>query len=127
VRNTRQRDAIRSALARADRPLSPQEIHEAAGAAIPRLGIATVYRTIRALQGDGEILPVHLPAEAPRYELSGKGHHHHFHCRRCGKVFEMHGCLEAVNGLAPEGFRVEGHELTLYGRCRACGRGAPGS
>jgi hypothetical protein len=47
-RNTRQRSAIRDAIAQAERPLLPQEVLDAAQRAVPGLGIATVYRPARA-------------------------------------------------------------------------------
>ena len=46
-RNTRQRSAIRDVIARAERPLLPQEVLDAAQTLVPGLGIATVYRNIR--------------------------------------------------------------------------------
>jgi Fur family ferric uptake transcriptional regulator len=54
-RNTRQRSAIRDAIAVADRPLLPQEVLDAAQPASPGLGIATVYRNLKALLDEGEV------------------------------------------------------------------------
>lgn len=119
-RNTRQRQAIKSVIERADRPLSPQEIHEAAAREAEGLGLATVYRTIKGLVEAGELTPVDVPGEPPRYEPGGKDHHHHFHCTRCGRVFEVEDCPGRLRDLAPPGFRVEGHHLTLYGVCAEC-------
>ena len=59
---------------------------------VPRLGLATVYRNIKILCDEGFLREVRIPGEAPRYELEGKGHHHHFYCFRCGRVFEIEGC-----------------------------------
>jgi Fur family ferric uptake transcriptional regulator len=84
------------------------------------LGIATVYRNIKILLDEGWLAPVALPGEVTHYELAGKEHHHHFHCRACGKVFELNACLPNVQQLAPAGFSVQGHELLLYGACREC-------
>lgn len=119
-RQTRQRDAIRSALAEAGRPLGPQEILAAARAAHPRLGIATVYRTLKALLAEGWLRVVELPGAAARYEVAGKGHHHHFHCRACDGVFEVEACPDGIRALLPGGFRLEAHEIILYGRCAGC-------
>lgn len=119
-RRTRQREAIRRALAVADRPLSPQEITDLARREVPALGIATVYRNLKALLAEGELRAVELPGKPDRYEPAGKGHHHHFHCRRCDGVFEVAGCPSGVKALAPRGFRTEGHDLTLYGVCAGC-------
>ena len=84
------------------------------------LGIATVYRTIRTLLEEAWLAPVDLPGEASRYEVSGKEHHHHFHCQACGQIFELQGCVDGFRQLLPRGFRVTGHQLLLYGECRAC-------
>jgi Fur family ferric uptake transcriptional regulator len=123
-RNTRQRSAILDAIARADRPLLPQEVLEAAQHVVPGLGIATVYRNLKLLSQEGEVKAVNLPGENPRFELAGHQHHHHFQCRRCQKVFDVHACPGDLGRLAPPGFTVEDHDLTLYGRCRECSASA---
>jgi Fur family ferric uptake transcriptional regulator len=119
-RNTRQRSAIRDAIAQADRPLLPQEVLASAQRQAPGLGIATVYRALKGLVEDGELQTVTLPGENPRYELIGQHHHHHFQCRHCQRVFDVHACPGDLSRLAPTGFTVEDHDLTLYGRCAEC-------
>ncbi len=122
-RSTRQRDAIRAALEEAGRPLLPGEILAAAQRDVPALGQATVYRNLKQLAEAGEIQPVELPGEPPRFELAGHRHHHHFRCNGCRRVFDVHACPGDMQKLAPPGFTVEGHELTLYGICSDCQRG----
>ena len=119
-RNTRQRSAIRDAIAQAERPLLPQEVLDAAQQAVPGLGISTVYRNLKALTEEGELQAVTLPGENPRFELVGHQHHHHFQCRQCQRVFDVHACPGDLSRLAPSGFTVEDHDLTLYGRCKDC-------
>ena len=119
-RNTRQRSAIREVIVLADRPLLPQEVLDAAQQHTPGLGIATVYRSLKALVEEGELQPVNLPGENPRYELVGHAHHHHFQCRKCLRVFDVHACPGDLSALAPAGFSVESHDLTLYGLCSDC-------
>ena len=77
-RKTMQRDVVLQVLTEAGRPLSPQEIFDAAKAEVPSLGIATVYRNIKTLLENGTLQPVELPGAAQRYEIAGKHHHHHF-------------------------------------------------
>ena len=96
------------------------EVLEAAKDEVPSMGIATVYRTIKTLLDEGEIKGVDVPGEAPRYEIAHLGHHHHFHCRACDKVFEVEGCPADIQKLAPNGFVMEGHEVMLFGRCVTC-------
>jgi Fur family ferric uptake transcriptional regulator len=119
-RTSRQRDAIRQALVQAGRPLLPTEILAAAQAEVPALGIATVYRNLKQLTEAGEVQSVELPGEAPRFEPGGHHHHHHFSCTVCQRVFDVHACPGDMQKLAPPGFSVDRHELTLYGRCSDC-------
>lgn len=119
-RRTRQRDAIQDVVHDAQRPLSAAEIHEQAALHLTGLGIATVYRTLKSLIDAGDIVTVTLPGDTPRYERAALGHHHHFHCRSCGRVFEVNGCPKNLARLAPRGFTVDDHEVVLYGRCRGC-------
>jgi Fur family ferric uptake transcriptional regulator len=120
TRDTRQRRAIRAAFLGTDRPLDPAEVLKLAGIGHTGLGIATVYRNIKMLLDEGWLIAVELPGEITHYELAGKEHHHHFHCRTCGKVFELNACLPNVQKLAPQGFQVAGHDLLLYGACHDC-------
>ncbi|MFO0954300.1 MAG: transcriptional repressor [Isosphaeraceae bacterium] len=122
IRKTRQREAILRALREQGRPLSPAEIQESAAREIEGLGMATVYRAIRALVEEGVAVAVELPGEPARYESreAAVHHHHHFRCDDCGRVFDIPGCPRGVENLTPEGFRTVGHELLLFGQCRDC-------
>ena len=123
-RSTRQRTAIRQVIIAAARPLTPQEILDGVRESVSAAGIATVYRNIKLLLDEGEIRAVVLPGENPRYEAAqeshGHDHHHHFHCIPCDRVFDVPGCPGSMAQLAPAGFTVEHHELTLYGVCADC-------
>jgi Fur family transcriptional regulator, ferric uptake regulator len=119
-RDTAQRRAIRSVIVEADRPLSPREVLDAAQGDVSSLGIATVYRNLKALLEEGWLAAVELPGEPPRYEVAGKQHHHHFLCTKCERVFELPGCPGNLNATVPEGFRTERHEVVLFGLCDRC-------
>ena len=55
-----------------------------------------------------------------RYERAGKEHHHHFNCNRCGRTFEMDGCPGGLERMVPGGFKMETHEVFIYGLCEEC-------
>jgi Fur family ferric uptake transcriptional regulator len=119
-RNTRQRRTIRDVVDRAGRPLSTDEILTGARQSIASLGMATVYRSIRALLEEGWLTAVDVPGRSPLYERSGKGHHHHFACARCKRVFELGACAAEIRSDVPPGFVASGHDITIYGTCSAC-------
>ena len=120
IRQTRQRKAIQNVFKSIERPLNPQEILEEANAFYSGLGIATVYRCIKQLLEEGSLIPVDVPGGKNHYELAGKKHHHHFHCRECSRVFEVDGCVGNFNKMKPKGFQLESHEVILFGLCAEC-------
>jgi Fur family ferric uptake transcriptional regulator len=118
-RNTRQKAAIREAFERSGRPLSTEEVRLEAERSSRGLGMATVYRSIKALLDAGWLSVVEVPGRLPLYEIAGKGHHHHFSCTQCDRVYELEGCTK-VHAKLPRGFKASGHEVTLYGTCAPC-------
>lgn len=143
-RQTRQQLAVMQAIAGSGRSLNPQEIWELAQRTVPSINLSTVYRQLKSLQDDGRVLRVQLPGQAPRFEPaqvapagaharrrrqpdhdghghgSAQAHHHHFHCLACEQVFPLHACPGGIEKLAPKGYEVQRHDLTLHGRCASC-------
>ncbi|HYN77525.1 MAG TPA: transcriptional repressor [Lamprocystis sp. (in: g-proteobacteria)] len=122
--STRQREAILDTLRRADRPLTPQEIREGAHQESAQIGLATVYRALKAFMARSDVIKVEIPGSPPCYEPADRGHHHHFLCEKCRQVFDLHGCVQDLEALLPCNFRVQRHEITLYGLCADCRTGA---
>lgn len=94
-------------------------------AAAPAVGRATVFRTIKLLQELDLVCRVPLEDGSVRYQFSGADHHHHLVCSECGSVSEFSDLqLDAriQDDARREGFRLDGHSLELYGRCRECAR-----
>ena len=121
IRRTEQQDAIWRFIEKVGRPVRVAEIRRGVSRVSPGIGVATVYRAVKAGLEAGWLVEVHLPGErSTAYEAAGKDHHHHFECRGCGKVYDVDGCPGHLAGLVPPGFVMEDHELVLYGRCEAC-------
>ncbi len=129
-RNTRQREAVLAAIEQAGRALSPGEILELAQGTVATLNLSTIYRHLHALQDEARVAKVLLPGQAARFEAACRGqrdaahHHHHFHCERCDRVYALHACPGPLQELAPAGFVVSAHEITLRGLCAQCNRGS---
>ena len=122
---TRQRQAVQKTLDDAARPLTPAEIWQTARNYSPGLGIATVYRALRILIDLGAVEVVEIPGAPPHYERKHPHHHHHFLCDNCQKVYEVEACTSGIDQLAPAGYTVKRHSLTLYGTCPDCVGAAP--
>ncbi len=131
-RITPQRDVIAQLLEAASRPLGATELCAAVAAEDPRIGRATVFRTLAALEQAGIVAQVSLPGGQTGYLLCGTdGHHHHLVCQGCGGVDDV---LEAA--VSPflrrlerdHRFRVDHASFTIYGTCARCaGPGVPRS
>lgn len=91
--------------------------------ALQKIGQATVYRTIRALQDMGYLKWVHSQSGEHRYVASRPGHTHMLVCRLCSKSVECSDCdLSVLEKLIARqtGFAVEGHHLEFFGLCPEC-------
>ena len=124
-RQTRQRDAIFQVIEETSGPLAVEEIHQRAKKRLPQLGIATVYRALKLMLESRQVQQVNMPSGETRYESAHLGHHDHFQCRLCLKVFDLDICpLKLKTGTKLHGgFLVEGHELTISGLCATCAAG----
>jgi Fur family ferric uptake transcriptional regulator len=126
LRATPQRVAIIRALEGKERPLTAQALHEEIrGRGGP--GLATVYRTLRALAdaGTAETFPAGEGEVA--YKLCAVDHHHHLICEHCSQVVTIPSC-EVENWATAvgrrRGFAVTGHRADVYGLCASCRRRA---
>ena len=88
-----------------------------------RIGQATVYRTIRALQSIGLLKWVHDVSGEHRFVATRPGHSHLLVCRVCSRMVECRDCdLSILEKLIARqtGFAVEGHHLEFFGLCPDC-------
>jgi Fur family ferric uptake transcriptional regulator len=73
-----------------DQPLtSTRDLHQRLAQLGCPVGLATVYRTLRAL-ADAGILHTFIVGSEVTYHRCGPQHHHHIVCIRCGHVWEEH-------------------------------------
>ena len=124
MRTTKPRQAVIAVLERErERQLTAQDLHRKALAITPRIGLATVYRTLAALEEEGAVEVISQDAGESAYRLCSSGHHHHLVCTGCGAVIEIQECdLDSLSRRLSRkhGFRVDAHDVTLRGRCAAC-------
>ena len=124
LKATRQRDEIVRALREAEAHVTVDELYQRVRRRNPRLGYATVYRTLRLLAESGWASARRFGDGTARFEHRVEGKHHdHLICLGCGKIQEFENDrLEALQEriARQEGFRVQEHKLELYGYCQNC-------
>jgi len=121
ARGTRQRAAIRRAFSVAARPLSPKEILMLAAREVPSLGIATVYRNLRAMVESGDLIAVPVPGQPDRYHPPIDPLPPLLRCSRCEKIIFLPLPERPPQLAVPVGFRIERVETFAHGQCEgAC-------
>ena len=119
LRITKPRRIILQILAETDGHPDAARILEKAAAMDSRISLATVYRTMRALEESGAIQR-HAFGDGPaRFESAGDGHHDHLIDMDTGKVIEFSD--PRIEALQEEiarrlGYEIVHHRLELYGR-----------
>jgi Fur family ferric uptake transcriptional regulator len=126
LKSTSQRDDIAKAFFGAGEHLSVEELHAAVKKVNPRVGYATVHRTVRLLKDLGFAAERHFDDAQARYERVDEEHHDHLICERCGRIVEFQN--EEIESLQESvaralDFVISWHRMELYGICRDCREG----
>lgn len=123
LRSTRQREAIVRAMERVGRPITAQALHAKLNRPGHGPGLATIYRTLQALEQAGYARTFPAGDGEASYKLCHPGHHHHLVCEACGLVVEIPSCeIEAWAARAARrrGFTVSSHQADVFGLCEVC-------
>ena len=124
LRSTEQRRVIIDKLFEATDHVTIDQLLEVVRAVDPRVGYATVYRTMKLLAEGGLVHERKFGDGFTRYELADEeAHHDHLICLRCGKIteFEEPEIEKLQDRIAARyGFSVDTHKHELYGTCAEC-------
>jgi Fur family ferric uptake transcriptional regulator len=127
LKSTSQRDDIARVFFGRTGHVSMEELHAEVKKTSPRVGFATVYRTVRLLKDLGLAVERHFDDGQARFEVAeGEGHHDHLICERCGRIVEFNSAeIETLQESVARqlGFVVSRHRMELYGICRDCREG----
>jgi Fe2+ or Zn2+ uptake regulation protein len=99
--------------------LDAGEIYRRARETLPRIGLATVYRTLNLLKELGLVRTIDLGENHGHFELRSEDHVH-LVCTVCGRVTDVPvpGALRAA--ARKRGFVVHRTKLEIFGVCDAC-------
>ncbi len=124
LKSTRQRDVILKAFVDAGRHLSAEELYARVKKQNPRIGYATVYRTLKLLASAGLAREQRFDDGFTRYEHAARdAHHDHLICTKCGAIIEFEN--ERIEQLQMDTakknrFLAQSHKLEIYGLCSVC-------
>ena len=121
LKSTRQRDLIAQKFFAAHGHISIEELLNLSRAENPRIGYATVYRTLKLLAECGLAAQRRFGDGQTMYETAGDTEHHdHLICIECQHVLEFQNDdieHEQERVARSFGFSLVRHRLELYGLC----------
>lgn len=126
LKRTRQRNLVVGTFFGLGRHVSALDLYREVRKKDSRIGLVTVYRTLKLLREAGLVEERRFKREFALFEPTPHRHHDHMICSRCGTIVEFeNGEIEALQERMARraGFRILWHKLELYGRCRRCRRG----
>lgn len=100
------------------------EIYAAVRQSRPRIGLATIYRTLHQLAKQGLIVELGRTEECSRYD-GRTNRHDHAVCTNCGALLDLPVEIPVADGALQGAARAAGlqlgsYEIKLYGTCAAC-------
>ena len=121
---TKQRRTVLKIFLECKNQVTVEELYNIALKTEPKIGLATVYRTLALLTRSGLALEMDFGDGQKRYESTYKSDHHdHMVCTECGKILEFnHPLIEKYQEeVAQEkNFKITSHKLALFGLCQDC-------
>ncbi|MBI4384466.1 MAG: transcriptional repressor [Nitrospinae bacterium] len=121
---TRQRRAVLNAFAKCEEHVSAEELYRIVAETEPRIGLATIYRTLALLTQSGLASELDFGDGQKRYEHKFMhSHHDHMICTECGKIIEFsHPIIEKLQEEVAKrnGFAITSHKLDIFGVCGDC-------
>ncbi len=124
IRSSVRRSQVLEIFVKCERHVTVNELVKLVLNKYPRIGTATIYRTLKLMGESGIARAVEFEDGTVRYEHDfGHQHHDHLVCLNCGEFVEIrNNCIEdEQNRIAKEhGYTLRNHKMILYGTCSKC-------
>jgi len=123
---SRQREQVLDIFLKTEKHPTINDLYELVRKKNSKIGLATVYRSMKVICDAGLARETDFGDGARRYEHKYKHqHHHHLVCIKCGRIVEIASPrLEQIQRqLAKKhDFAVSRDTMKIFGICRACKR-----
>lgn len=124
LKKTHQKDLILETFLTSEGHLSVEDVYSRARRKDRKVGIVTVFRTLKSLMACGIAREIRLGDGLTRFEHSyHHPHHHHIICTECHRAIEFVSPeLERVQGEIVDKYHFQPvhHYLQVYGVCEDC-------
>ena len=119
LRYSRQREIILNNLkGRKDHPTA-DEIYTSCRVVEPNISLGTVYRNLKQLAEEGEIITLETTDNKIHYD-GDVSSHSHFECEKCGKIIDIFRPMRVPKELKDMGLTVKSEKCVYYGLCTEC-------
>jgi Fe2+ or Zn2+ uptake regulation protein len=85
----------------------------------PSLSKTTVYNSLETLEKHGIIQSITISGSEHRYDFN-HGMHHHFLCKKCGKIVDIDIECPNIERMSSYGHKVEEIHGYIKGICKDC-------
>ncbi len=124
IKNTKQRDLIIQTFLKTKEHVDVSTLFEKVRKLDPKIGVATVYRTMKLLKNSGLAHERHFETKHAVYEPQHENSHHdHLICLSCQKIVEFENSqVEKIQEKIAHQFKFSlvNHKHELYGYCEKC-------
>jgi len=124
LKSTRQRDAIVETFLNTHGHIDIEALYQKVKRKYPKIGYATVYRTMKLLKDSGIASERHFGTRHAVYEPRIPDQHHdHLICLKCNRIieFENQKIEKLQDKIAKKyQFQLANHKHELYGYCANC-------
>lgn len=116
---TNQRRLILEVIQNSTEHMTADQIYALAKEKMPNIALGTVYRNLGLMAQANEIMLIAIPDQPNHYDKNVVPHEH-FHCTKCGRLYDLFD----FNLIAPLtekiGMQVTGYHLSVEGICSEC-------
>ncbi|NLY04775.1 MAG: transcriptional repressor [Candidatus Atribacteria bacterium] len=122
IKKTKQREAILEILKNTKSHPTADEVYQKVRQKIPRISKGTVYRNLKLLTENKEVMKIDTGGTEGRYDARVENHYH-FRCESCGKVFDVDVPVDTEldkKVSQKTGFNITHHVLEFRGFCSDC-------
>jgi Fur family peroxide stress response transcriptional regulator len=124
IRRTRQREAILEVLRSTKSHPTADWVYQEVRKEMPHVSLGTIYRNLRTLSENGEILELSYGSNHSRFDANADCHYH-FICENCGSIEDLDmDCMPELEKKVEKigDYQVSAHRLEFHGICPDCSR-----